>query len=209
MDGMNPAIIKAAIEVMGPDAFEDLTFALVVLDHPGARQMRAPDGGRDVVVDPNEDHGELACQVKHHTDGISWSKCRKSVEDAIAREQPPEVIAFVFPVNLTATDEQHFKKLKKDFRKVTFEEPWGLGSLRERLATEPDVRREHIEAVFPIDQDYAQRVLERGAQLRDGWDAQLSAALTGPLALLGHDRAAAPPTKPPSAATTRPRPTAT
>jgi len=191
MDGVNPAIIKAAIEVMGPDAFEDLTFALVLVDHPSARQMQAPDGGRDIVVDAIEDHGELAYQVKHHTDGISWSKCRKSVEDAMAREQPPEVITFVFPINLTATNETNFKMLKKDFPQVTFEEPWGLGILRERLAKETDVRREHIEAVFPIDQDYAQRMLERGAQLRDGWDAQLTAALTGPLALLGHDQAAA------------------
>jgi hypothetical protein len=40
-----------------------------------------------------------------------------------------------------------FNKLKNDFRNVTFEEPWGLGSLRERLAKEPRVCREHIEAV--------------------------------------------------------------
>jgi hypothetical protein len=59
--------IKAAIEVMDPDAFEDLTFALVLVDHPSARQLRAP---------ANAKHGELAYQGKHHTDGINWNKCR-------------------------------------------------------------------------------------------------------------------------------------
>ena len=50
MGVVNPAIIRAALEAMGPDAFEDLNFALVLVDHPSARQLRAPDGGRDTVV---------------------------------------------------------------------------------------------------------------------------------------------------------------
>ena len=188
---MNPALIKLGLIAMGSDGLEDVTFALVLVDHPSARRLRAPDGGRDTVVPATEDAGEHAFQAKHHTDGISWSKCRKSVEDAMARPEPPEVITFVFPVNLTAKDEENFGNLKEGFPTVTFEEPWGLSRLRELLDRSPDVRREHIEAMFPVDQGYAQRMLERGAALREGWDAQLSAALAGPLVLLGHDKTAA------------------
>ncbi len=188
---MNPELIKMGLIAMGPDGFEDVTFALVLVDHPSARRLRAPDGGRDTVVPATDDAGEHAYQAKHHTDRISWSKCRKSVEDAMARPEPPEVITFVFPVDLTAKDEENFGKLKEDHPTVTFEEPWGLSRLRELLERSSVVRREHIEAMFPVDQGYAQRMLERGAALREGWDAQLSAALTSPLALLGHDKAAA------------------
>jgi hypothetical protein len=44
---MNSKLIDIALEIMDPKAFEDLVYALVGDEYPAARQLTAPDAGRD------------------------------------------------------------------------------------------------------------------------------------------------------------------
>src|SRR4051794_33430236 len=111
---MIPRLIDTAIKAMGPQAFEDLVFALVYNQHGSALQLTPPDAGRDTIVPADETHGEWAWQAKHHTAGINWADCRKSLEMAHTRRQP-ERVTLVFPVNLTAGKEPGLQALRDEF----------------------------------------------------------------------------------------------
>lgn len=156
------------VKAMGWEAFENLVFALVRADEPTARQLRPPDGGRDTIVAPNEDHGELVWQAKRY------------------EKHSPERITFVFAVNLSEDDETKLNELRETYQgRVTLPDPWTLGMVREMLAEKTAVRREHIERPWGIYHDFERASLERLAGLKEGWDTLRTAAMQGPLAALG------------------------
>ena len=133
---------------MSPAAFEDLVFALVRDRHDNARQMKAPDAGRDTVVPADASHGEWAWQAKHHTSGIDWNDCHKSIATAYTLRRP-ERLTFVFPVNMTAGKEQGLRRLRDEYGPLGLElaEPWTLGTLREMLLARPGLRKIHIDPI--------------------------------------------------------------
>jgi hypothetical protein len=184
--GMNSELVRLALLAMSAQQFEDLVYALVRVDEPSARQLTPPDAGRDTIVAGIDGERERAWQVKHHTDGINWAKCRKSLRDAVDKRDPAEV-TFVFPVNMTEGKESGLEELRTDFPQVDLPEPWTLGTLREELNKHPEIRRKHIDDVVGLDHEFARQMFERGAQLRTGWDEQTAAALEGPLAVLGKE----------------------
>lgn len=180
---MNRRLVELVILEMDSQAFEDLVFSLVHAEEPAARQLKPPDAGRDTIVGADENHGELVWQVKHHTSGINWSKCEKSLKDSIEKRNP-EVVTFVFPVNMTEGKEAGLTNLRERYPRVRLPEPWTMSVLLEKLDNEPEIRRHHIDKRVGVDEELAQKMLERGAELRRGWDERLSAALRGPLAVL-------------------------
>lgn len=182
---MNPRLIELVILAMDSRAFEDLLFSLVRAEEPTARQLKPPDAGRDTIVPTTKTRREQAWQAKHHTSGISWSKCEESLKQSIEKRDP-ETVTFVFPVNMTEGKEEGLKELRKRYPKVDLPEPWTMATLLEKLAATPDIRRQHIDAAIGVDHKFAQEMLEKGTQLREGWDERLSAALRGPLAVLGY-----------------------
>lgn len=187
---MRARLLELAIEAMGPDDFENLVFALVRVDEPTARQLRPPDVGRDTVVPATDGQRERAWQAKHHTSGIRWRKCEESLKTALEHRNPEEV-TFVFPVNMNAGEEPGLEDLRRRYPQVRLPEPWTLGTLREKLAEHPEIRREHIDKVIGVDHEFAEKMFERGAALKERWESQTAAAVQGPLAVLGQAEAAA------------------
>src|ERR1700742_2344647 len=127
---MNRRLVELVILEMDSQAFEDLIFSLVHAEEPTARQLKPPDAGRDTIVGADENHGELVWQVKHHTSGINWSKCEKSLKDSIEKRNP-EVVTFVFPVNMTEGKEAGLTDLRERYPRVRLPEPWTIGVLLE------------------------------------------------------------------------------
>jgi hypothetical protein len=167
---------------MSSDAFEELVFALVLVEEPSARRLQPPDVGRDIVVEGST--GEVAWQAKHHASGIEWGKCRESLEKAL-KHREPQRLTFVFPIDVSGSKEPGLKKLRDDFRELEIPEPWGASTLVEKLRANPNVRRHHIDRVIGVDHQFARESWERGAALKEGWDLQTQAAIEGPLAVLG------------------------
>lgn len=76
--------------------------------------------------------------------------------------------------------------------KIVICEPWTLATLRERVASHPDIRRKHIDPL--IESFVSERVeerLERFAAQQQRWSEQTDAALAGPLRVCGQHEAAA------------------
>lgn len=180
-------LVEMAIEKMDPRQFEDLVYALVVVEHPNARQLKPPDMGRDTVVDLG-DGTELVWQAKHHASGISWSKCEESLVRALGARKPREV-TFVFPVAMTEGKEAGLEDLRRRYPQVELPEPWTLPTLRSLLAKADDVRRELIDRPIGIDVLHVQAMLERAAERDRKADQASAAAMAGPLAALGHSDA--------------------
>lgn len=189
-DGMKRSLLELALLAMSSTEFEDLAYALVSAEHPQARRLKPPDGGRDTIVAPTTDEGELVWQVKHHTKEINWSKCRASLKKATEKREPAR-FTFVFPLDMTETKEPGLQTLRADFPDVEIVEPWGASAIAERLNSHDDIRRSHIDSVIGVDHQFAERMLERGAELKSGWDLQTNAAIEGPLVALGLAAAAA------------------
>lgn len=161
---MDPRLVRLVLKSMSPDAFEELVFALVLVEEPSARRLMPSDVGRDIVVEGPA--GELAWQAKHHVSGIDWSKCRESLAKAVEHRDPKQV-TFVFPLDLTGSKEPGLKGLRKDFPNVEIPEPWGASTLVEKLRANPEIRRHHIDRVIGVDHQFAQESWARGAALKE------------------------------------------
>ena len=182
-------LVEMAIQAMSASAFEDLVFALVRIEDDRAEQLGPPDAGRDTIV-RLPDGGELVWQAKHHTSGIDWSKCEESLKTALDERDPREV-TFVFPVKLNASKESGLQDLRDRYPQVTITKPWTLPDLRAKLLAAEDVRRELIDRPIGVDELHLRQMLERAAERDQGWEAQTSAAMLGPLVVAGQDTALA------------------
>lgn len=186
---MDPRLLELAILAMDSRDFEDLVFALVLVDEPSARQLRPPDAGRDTIVPAAAGRKERGWQAKHHTTGPDWGKCEESLTTALAQRDLEE-LTFAFPVNMTAGQEGGLEGLRRRHPDVALPEPWTMGTLREKLARHPEIRRDHIDRKIGVDHEFAREMFERGAALKEGWEAQIAAAIRGPLPVLGQEEAA-------------------
>jgi len=185
---VKPRLMDIALQLMDPQSFEDVVYALVRAEEPTAIQLKPPDAGRDTIVPAQGSRGERVWQAKRHTKRIAWSKCEQSLETALAKREPEEV-TFVFPINMGEGDECRLKALREKYQGVLILDPWTAGTLREKLNEHPDIRRDHIERPLGIERAFELAALERLAGLKEGWDMQTTAAIDGPIAVLGLDDA--------------------
>ncbi len=181
---MNRRLLNAALKAMHAEQFEDLVYALVRAEHADARRLVPPDAGRDTIVAGTPNSGERVWQAKHHTSGISWTKCRESLMTATANRTPQD-FTFVFPRDMTEGKEPGLEKLREEFPNLEILEPWGASTIAEKLNKEPGIRRAHIDETIGIDHEHAKQMLEHGAGLKADWDLQTKAATDGPLQALG------------------------
>jgi hypothetical protein len=157
---VSPRSFERDLADLTPDEFEQLVHRIVRKSHPGAKKVKAPDFGADVLADP-ERSDPWVLQVKHYPGPINWKKCEKSLDRAASKWKPRR-IAFVFPQDLTAPQLQAFEsRLRK--RKPGIEvDPWTASDLNAALDEYPDIRR----SCFEHRQDLLHDVL-RAAQLKE------------------------------------------
>jgi hypothetical protein len=92
------------------DDFDELTYRLIMLEHPRAVKMAAPDGGLDTLLPlPGRDGYSRGWQAKRYTGNISWSKCKESLDRAV-EQYGIEQLTFCFARNLTVNHEKLFVK---------------------------------------------------------------------------------------------------
>jgi hypothetical protein len=94
---------------VGDEGLEELTLRLVEPDYPDShRTGRGRDGGIDVLSDHALPPGR-AWQAKFYPhDDINWTKCRTSLDQAMARPHPPRHYTFVFPRRLRGKERDHW-----------------------------------------------------------------------------------------------------
>jgi hypothetical protein len=85
---------------LGDEAFEELCFRLIRIEVPSVSATANPDGGADALLRAPGGGFERAWQAKHHTSGISWQKCRESL-DRVIETFDVEWVTFCFPIDLT------------------------------------------------------------------------------------------------------------
>ncbi len=144
-----------------PDAFEQLVHSIVRRTHPNAQKVKAPDFGADIVDDPAS-RRPLVWQVKHYPgpSDINWTECAKSLNRAVAKWRPREVI-FVFPRDLTGKGQHDFNDtlVAKHAIPVT---RWTASDVNDMLERHPAIRRSY----FPHRTDELHQIL-RAARLTE------------------------------------------
>jgi hypothetical protein len=136
--------LELRIAALDPQQFERLVYDLVRVEHPNAIHPRPPDSGADVFVAGTPDRRALVWQAKRYTRQISWSKCKISLVAAMAGYDP-EIVTFVFPRDLSASELKTFhSRLVADRARVDL---WTLSSLRARLQAVPSLRSRYFPAL--------------------------------------------------------------
>lgn len=120
--------------------FEELCFRLVRIEAPGASATANPDGGADALMrSPGGGFGR-AWQAKHHTSGISWSKCRESL-DRVVEVFGVEWVTFCFPVDLTKDLHLRFDAELCRRHSGVRVDSWDASDLQARLAVSKEGQR--------------------------------------------------------------------
>ncbi len=96
-------------DVLGDDDFELLTYLVVLLEHPDALRLRAPDFGADAALRREDGSYGRCWQSKRFTKQVSWPKCKASLDTAVKTYAMPRY-TFCFARDLTGPQEQLFKK---------------------------------------------------------------------------------------------------
>ncbi len=128
---------------LGDERFEQLVASLVFAEEPDAEKPSAPDGGADVLVPARRGWPARIWQVKHYPDAISWSKCEKSLDDAV-KNYDPEKVVFVFPRNLSASRRRDFEQRLVARHPDVDVRHWGLTHIQERLAANADIAQRYF-----------------------------------------------------------------
>jgi hypothetical protein len=95
--------------LLSGENFEDLCVLVILMEHPAAERIRAPDGGADVVLASATAPGKFdrCWQVKRFTGQISWSKCEESLDRACEKFAPSHY-TFMFARDLTQPMRRRF-----------------------------------------------------------------------------------------------------
>jgi hypothetical protein len=96
---------------MPDERFERMNALIIKLEHPRAfKPANVGDGGADMVLAKADGSGYEHCwQSKHFPKKMYWDKCEKSLAKARKRWNP-ENYTFIFPRELSATEEKTFQK---------------------------------------------------------------------------------------------------
>ena len=136
-------LLRLRIEAMPADHFEQLVYELVRRDEPSAQRIGAPDGGADVLRPADGHRRAKVWQAKHYTRTIYWDKCEASLDAAIRRWDPEEVV-FVFALDLSARAEASFTSrlvARSSDTDTRVPAPWTLSELVRRLHEHSDLRQ--------------------------------------------------------------------
>jgi hypothetical protein len=153
--------------------FDEMTFRLVRLEFPDVVKMDAPDGGADTLLpSPGHDGYRRAWQAKRYTGNVGWSKCKDSLDRAIATYHVSHV-TFCFPRNLTTRQEALFVKHLVGRHAGVEVDYINASELTARLTGSEEGRR--VAKHFFADRDLLERI-ERGQRaggaLADRRDAE-------------------------------------
>jgi hypothetical protein len=114
------------------EQFEELCFRLALVEVPGLSRTANPDGGADAILRSPGGGFARAFQVKHHTSGISWPKCRDSL-DRVIETYGVEQVTFCFPLDLGMRDHLRFdRELCRRHPEVRIDS-WDASQIRARL----------------------------------------------------------------------------
>jgi hypothetical protein len=155
-------LLRARIAAMADDQFEQLVFELVRREEPTARRLSPPDDGADTLRPAADDVPAKVWQAKHYPVRINWSKCRKSLADAVERWSPCEIV-FVFPQDLSERQEagfdEHLAQHPDLATSDTVVSYWSQSELVARLNEHEDLKARF----FGADQEEMLAVLNRTA----------------------------------------------
>jgi hypothetical protein len=154
-----------------PERFEELVFLLAQLEVPGLVRTANPDGGLDALV-PATDNRRVSrgIQAKHHTRGLSATKCAESLRVAIATYNP-ERVTFAFPVNPTTGQIGAFEKKVVALDPAVEVDFWGASQLTARLIGSDDGRRIARHIFGDEDTARLERLIRAGQNVDDGTQA--------------------------------------
>lgn len=161
-----------------PDDFEAMTYLLVRGEFEDAVHIRPKDQGLDVRLPDARGNTIRGWQAKRFsTDGINWDQCVDSATRATTFWQPPR-ITFVFPKDLSATEQETFKRRLCDPHRPVRLDWWGNTEVQRRLRDTPDGQRA-AKYLFENHEQTAEqirRIVEAGGELRDGEHAAVRIA---------------------------------
>jgi hypothetical protein len=158
---------------LSDDDFEELCVLVVLLEHPEAIRLRAPDNGADSALPEGSDRRYTRCwQAKRFAGPPQWHKCRDSLDAAIGAYHPQRY-TFCFAKDLTGNQEQRFKHHVVGRHLGVTVDWWGASKLTAALiATDQGERiaRRYIDSPDVIAQAIAQAI-QAGGPLETGADA--------------------------------------
>jgi hypothetical protein len=165
-------ILRDRIRIQDSGQFEQLVFELAHREFPDVRRIGAPDAGADTLRPSTPERAAEVWQAKHHTAGINWTECRKSLVAAVDRWSPSRII-FAFPVDLSQGPEKTFQTELVEHPTAVKHgvsiEQWNLSELIRRLAQNPDLRNRF----FPETESFREQVVRgvsAGGELQSGND---------------------------------------
>jgi hypothetical protein len=158
---------------LSDDAFEELCFLVVLLEHPEAIRLRAPDNGADAALPEGANRRYTRCwQAKRFGNQIQWHQCRHSLDTALGAYAPRRY-TFCFANDLTGKQEERFNHHLAARHPGVTVDWWGASKLTATLiATDQGERiaRRYIDSPDVIAQAIAQAI-RAGGPLETGADA--------------------------------------
>lgn len=122
------------------EQFEELCFRLALIEAPGLSRTANPDGGADALLRAPGGGFARAWQAKHHTSGISWAKCRESL-DRVIETYGVDRVTFCFPIDLGKNDQLRFdRELCRRHPEVHIDS-WDASQIRARLTVSSEGER--------------------------------------------------------------------
>jgi len=167
------AVSAGPFDLLGvtPSEWEEATFYLAE-HHEDERvvRLRAPDGGADVLLPTRGEDGRRsrAWQAKHHTSGIDWGDCEKSL-DRLRTFWNPRRVTFVFPRDLTGLEHATFEERLGARHADTEVDYWAEGKISSLLLA--DDHGERIAQRFFGREDpiaIMERALRAGGEMSTG-----------------------------------------
>lgn len=153
--------------------FEAMVARLVRLEYSDAfKPANTSDGGADMVLQgPKERSGHERCwQAKHYPQRIGWTKCKESLA-AAQKHWQPRYYTFVFPRDLTVTEQNTFER---HFGDSAITVDYWNGDRLQGLLTESDEGQRVAKTFFDdveLDKENLTRAIEVGGKLATPEDA--------------------------------------
>jgi len=159
---------------MHDEDFESMVGRLVRLEFDKAfKPSNAKDGGADMVLPRPVEGYERCWQAKHFSGKIRWEQCEQSLKDAIDNWPRISEYTFVFPRELTVTEQKTFDRKFRGKNANVEVSLWNGEELQARL-TGSDAGRRVARTFFEdaeLDRENVNRAIAVGGRLETAIDA--------------------------------------